>query len=208
MMPTTPETSPREADRRNGRLVFRGYASVADRSRGYPVPIRQQLIAESKSLEMAEQRLARANPSNLARSPWSLEGFRIVEIHPDDPFAHMQEWFYDTTMRRTGHLVHDRRIRFAGREPSACRFSPGQLVEFVSGDCVRLGRIVELPLSPREVAAGRSHGLIIGLDATMGEAYADQSDDTYTVEFMGLDDSGPFSECLLQHAKLDMGPSP
>lgn len=208
MMPCTPEARPHEADRRAGRLVFRGYARLTRRNRGYPMSVREHLLAELPDLAAVEQRLRQADTLCIGRQPWSLEGFRIVELHPNDPFAHMQEWFYGATMHRTGHLIHDRRIRFSGREPSACRFSLGQLVEFVFDDHLRLGRVIALPLSPREVAEGRSHGLIIGLDAEMSAAYdllpANQSDDVYNVDFLDLDDFGPYPECLLRPMKLDM----
>lgn len=208
MMPCTPKASPHEADRRAGQLVFRGYACFANRSRGYPMPVRKHLLAEFSDLTKLEQHLRQADTLRIGHQPWNLEEFRIMEIHPNNPFARMQEWLFDATMHRMGHLVHDRRIRFSGREPAECRFSLGQLVEFVFDGCLRLGCVNALPLSPQELAEGRSHGLIIALGMEMGDVYADQSDDTYIVDFLDLDDCGPYSECQLQPARQVMENAP
>jgi len=200
MLACLSERSAHEEDRREGRLVFRGYAEAANRCERYPIPIHDRLLIEAPTRHEAERVLRSADPSSIMPHPWVLEGFRVVELLPDNPFAPIHEWRYDHAMQRAGRLIHDRRIRFKGREAARCRFAIDELVECRYQDSIVLGRVVALPLSPAEVENGRVRGLCLTMTTDLAdvERYADQSDDLYTVDYLDVDDFNDYPECLLR----------
>lgn len=185
MIPHLTECSTHEADRLAGRLVFRGYAVWVEQRRDYPKALQSTLLIEARTRQEVKSALERELSAARDSAPWALDGFRIVEIHPDEPANILQAWHYDAQMTLRHHSVHDRRIRFGGRERDQCRFNPGEWVEYRRSDRLDRGRIIAVPLTPSEVAAGASRGIQTQIGATgptPTEAYADQSDDVYVVE--------------------------
>lgn len=185
MMLCLSERSPREADRIAGRLAFRGYVVWVEQRQEYPKALQSALLIEAPTRPEVKHLLERESKAAKGSAAWALDGFRIIEIHPDEPANVLQAWEYDAQMALRHHSVNDRRIRFGGREPDRCRFKLDEWVECRRGDHLCRGRIIHLPLTPAEVEAGMSRGLQISITPSPAstEIYADQSDDVYVVEY-------------------------
>ena len=207
MMLYLTERSAYEADRRKARLVFRGYAETLEKRLGYPKELRDRLLIEAPGLDEVERVLRGANLDAIRSPRWELDGFRIIEIHPDAPENALQEWYYDRAMALRAHAVHDRRIRFPGRPPSECRYAIGETVAYRCGHALQPGRIIGLPLTPAEVKAGKSHGLYLtlGTRSADSQVFADQSDDTYIVEYPDEDDCDNYFEWQLRPITEERG---
>lgn len=206
MQPYLPTRSHRAADRRAGKLVFRGYSEKVRPGDDYPKKLRTDLLIEAPNRAAVEQEFRQVASASVRSGRSRIDGFFIVEIHPDDSAEELQTWVYDDRMRLRGHLVHDRRVRFSGREPGDCAFAIGDQVACRLGGRYVLGRIARLPVSPAEAKAGENRGLYIAIGGPTPDAselYADQTDDRYTVEWghdpvRDLYEYDPFPECFLK----------